>query len=130
MHALLFPPFGLGITDSAAACIDDSFLTRFGITHLQQANIGQLCYAFVVNLNGNYIMLMGSNGERLQEGMPVDKVAQHKSDATALDGTRQILQGECDVRLLTFGLVVEKFADDVENVLATFLGRNELLNLD
>ena len=52
-------------------------------------------------------MFVGSDGEGLQERMLVEEVAQHKGNASALDGPRHVLQGECNVRLLTFWLVVE-----------------------
>ena len=97
--------------------------------HLQQTDIGQLGYTFVIDLNGYNIVFMGCDGEGLQEGMLVEEVAQHEGDASPLDGSRQVFDGVGNVRLLTLGLIVEQFADDVEDVLAAFLGRDELLYL-
>ena len=97
--------------------------------HFQETDVGQFRNSLIINLNGNDIVLVSCDGERLQERMLVEEVAQHKGDAPPLDGSRHILEGICDVRLLTFGLVVEEFANDIQDMFATFLRRNELLNL-
>ena len=41
--------------------------------HLQQTDVGQLRHTLVVNLNSYHIVLVGSDGERLQEGVLVDE---------------------------------------------------------
>ena len=128
-HRLLLPPLCLRITNSLTACINHLFLPRLGIMHLQEADVGQLGNTLVIDLNGYDVVLVGCDGEGLQEGMLVEEVAQHEGDASPLDGSRHVLKGEGDVRLLALGLVVEEFADDIEDVLAAFLGWNELLDL-
>ena len=128
-HRLLLPPLCLRFTNSPAARINHLLLPRLGIMHLQQTDVGQLGNSFIIDLNGYDVVLVGCDGEGLQEGMLVEEVAQHEGDASPLDGSRHILEGISDVCLLTLGLVVEEFADDIEDVLAAFLGRDELLNL-
>ncbi len=128
-HRLLLPPLCLRITNSLTACINHLLLPRLGIMHLQETDVGQLGNTLVIDLNGYDVVLVGCDGEGLQEGMLVEEVAQHEGDASPLDGSRHVLKGEGDVRLLALGLVVEEFADDIEDVLAAFLGWDELLDL-
>ena len=97
--------------------------------HLQESNVRQLRNTFIINLNGNDVMFVSSDGQRLQEGMLVEEVAQHEGNATPLDSPRHVFKGIGDVRLLTLGLVVKEFANDIKDVFATFLGWDELLYL-
>ena len=128
-HRLLLPPASLRLADGTAACVDDLLLSCLSVMYLQQTDVGQLGHAPVIDLNGDNVVLMRRDGERLQEGMLVEEVAQHKGDAPSLDGSCQVLQSVGNVCPLALRFVVEEFANDVEDVLAAFLGRDELLYL-
>lgn len=127
---LLFsPPFALCLSYSLAAGVNDLFVAGLCITHLDEAYVGQLLYAPVVYLQGNDVMLAVGNGKRLTEVLVVNEVTQDKTSAASLDGLCKILQGGTYVSTLALGLELQKFAYDIEDVLAAFLGRNELFHL-
>ena len=128
-HRLFLPPLCLCIPDGTTACVNHLLLSRLSIMYLQEPNVWQLCNTFIINLNGNNVMLVSGDGQRLQEGVLVEEVAQHEGDATPLDGSRHVFKGIGDVRLLAFGLVIEEFANDIKDMFATFLRRDELLYL-
>ena len=74
-------------------------------------------------------MLAVADGEGLGEVVGRIEVTQHEGRATALDDTREEFHGQLHVGLTALGMEVEHLADDVEDVLAAFLGRDILLYL-
>ena len=103
-------------------------MSGLGIAHLHQSHIGQLCHPTVIHLDGHHIMLAVGNGERTGEISGINEVAQYKGCATLFQHIGQILYGHLHVRPPAFGLEIKQFADDVEDMFLSLLGRNELLN--
>lgn len=97
--------------------------------HLQEAYVWQFCHTLIVNLDGYNIVLVRCDGKGLLEGMLVDEIAQHKGDATTFEGSCQVFQCKSNVRLLALWLIFQEFSNDVEDMFASFLWRDELLYL-
>ena len=77
--------------------------------------------------NGNNVMLAVGNGQCIAEIFFIDKVAQHKGGATLFYHVGEIFHCHLNVCTLTFGLEVKQFADNIQDMFTSFLGRNKLL---
>ena len=73
-------------------------------------------------------MFVVGDGQRLAVVMLIDKVTHQEGGAALLQGTGHVFQHHVDVGAGPFGLEVEQFADNEEDVLAALLGRDKLLH--
>ena len=58
----------------------------------------------------------------------VDKIAEDERRTAFLQHIRQVLDGTLQIGPLAFGLEIKQFTDNIQDVLASFLGRDEFLN--
>jgi len=124
----LTPPGSLRVANLAAAGVNPLQLTRLGITHAHQPHIWQLRNAAVIDLNGHEVMLAAGDVQRLTEVVVVDEVAEYEARTAALDDLCQVLHGLLHIRAMARRFEVQEFANDVKDMLASFLGRYELLD--
>ena len=66
---------------------------------------------------------------RAPVGVEVDHIGQQEGRTALLEGVGQVFEGCADVGAAVFGLELHQVADDVQQVAAALLGRNEFLDL-
>ena len=73
-------------------------------------------------------MLSVGNGQGILEAFLVNEVREDERRTTPFHDVGQVFQSQPDIGTPAFCMEINQFTDDVQDMLASFLGRNELLN--
>ena len=125
----IVPPLPVSLAHTAAGCVDPLQVSCLSILDAHQTHVRQFCNTSVVDLYGDNVVLAVGDSQRLAEVALVDEVAEQEARATAFDDLCQVLHCLLDIGALALSLEVEKLADDVEDVLATLLWWDKLLDV-
>ena len=102
-------------------------MSRLGIHHLEQSHVGQLLGTWIIYLDSHHIVLLVGYLQLVLIVLVIVEVADDESRAMALHHPREVFQGTSDIGTLTLGMKVEHLTNDVEDMLASLLGRDIFL---
>ena len=108
--------------------IDVLLVASLGIHHTHQTNIGQFLCTDVVNLQSHHVVLTIGNLQGLKEILCVVEIAEHERCAASFSNAGQELQRLLHIGTMRLRFEVEQFTDDIEDMLAAFLGRDIFLD--
>ena len=125
----LVPPAVKSLTHMLAASVDPTLGAVLGIGYSHQAHIGHRGLTLIIDLNGYHIVLAVGYRQSLVIVVLIYKITYQEGCAPTLEGTGEKLQSAVQVGALALGCEVEQLAQNKQDVLASFLGRNEFFYL-
>ena len=117
----------MGLPHFAAGCVYILLMPGLRVAYLHQSHVGKFGHSAIEDLYGHHVVFAVSHGQCREILLPVDKIAQQKSGATAFYNLCEIFHSLPDVCGLALRREIQKFTNDTEDVLAPLLRRNKLL---
>ena len=123
-------PAGCGVKPLSPAqsrTVDECSAACFGIRCREPSEAGRLGLHVIDELKGHEVVLSRRALENIPESIVLE-VADQEGNGPLFHDPPEMFEGVCDIRPPTFGLEVDDFPHDAQDVTSALLGRNEPLD--